>query len=110
MLKIKGNTYLQFKAITSSKSLYGEDVEEYSDYLAPIKGFLDLSSGNSNYSTFNTKIQESTHVFLCDYVDVPAAANQLRCEVNGRQFDVLYIDNPQERNYHLEIYLKAVEG
>ena len=32
-----------------------------------LKGWLDLSAGDSNHLNFSAKIQESTHIFLCDF-------------------------------------------
>lgn len=109
MKKIKGNITMQLQQISSTKNSYGEDVEGYVDYLAPIKGYLDLSSGNTNYSSYDSAITESTHVFLCDYLEIGEAAKNLSCVINNKRYDVTYIDNPQERNYHMEIYLRAVE-
>lgn len=100
---------MQLQEIASSKSSIGEDVEEYKDYLAPIKGWLDLNSGDTKYSTYNSAIEESTHTFLCDYQLIKKKAKNLSALINGKRYDVTYIDNPQERNYHLEIFLRAIE-
>lgn len=86
----------------------GEYVPEWED-ICRLKGWLDLSSGDSKY-TYNTKLQESTHVFLCDYTAIDRQANNKRLLVNGCIYDVLLIDDPMELHQHLEIYLRYVGG
>lgn len=77
-----------------------------------IKGWLDLTSGDSKYSSFNAKIQESTHVFLCDYapLDKRIKAENSRMLINGMVFDILLIDDPMELHQQYEIYLKYTGG
>jgi hypothetical protein len=109
MKKIGGNIFMQLQEIVSTKSNIGEDIEAYENYLEPIKGWLDMNSGDTKYTTYNSAITESTHVFLSDYQLIEKAAKNLSAVINGKRYDVTYIDNPQERNYHLEIFLRAVE-
>lgn len=86
-------------------------------------GWLDLSAGDSDRSTFSAKIQESTHIFLCDYQpmtakitvgeqekDIDITRENARMMINGLVYDVLLIDNPMNMNEHYEIYLKFVGG
>ena len=75
-------------------------------------GWLDLQTGGSNYTNFNAKIEESTHVFLCDYHSgIAALADQdTRMIIKGTMYDVLLIDDPMEMNEQLEIYLRKVGG
>lgn len=77
-----------------------------------LRGWLDLSSGESRYNTYNAKVQESTHIFLCDYVPLHASikAEQSRMLINGKRYDIMLIDNPMEMNQHYEIYLKYTGG
>lgn len=77
-----------------------------------LRGWLDLSSGESRYNTYTAKIQESTHIFLCDYVPLHASirAEQSRMLINGKRYDIMLIDNPMEMNQHYEIYLKYTGG
>lgn len=72
-------------------------------------GFLDLSSGSTNYTNYNAKIEESTHVFICDYTEIGARDTELRAVCNGAMYDVTYIDDPMNLHEHLEIFLKKVE-
>ena len=78
----------------------------------PLKGFIDLSTGDSSHTAFNAKIQESTHVFISDYVALDASieAENSRMVVNGNRYDILLIDDPMEMHQQLEIYLKYTGG
>jgi len=76
-----------------------------------IRGFLDLSAGDSKYSSYLTKLQESTHVFIADYVPLPGiTAENSRLLINGKRYDILLIDDPMELHEQLEIYLKYTGG
>jgi head-tail adaptor len=88
-----------------------EYVKDWKD-IQTLHGWLDLSGGDSKYTTYNAKIQESTHIFICDYValDSSIKAENSRLVVNGKTYDILLIDNPMELNQHLEIYLRFTGG
>lgn len=73
----------------------------------PLTGWLDLTNGDSKY-TYNAKLQESTHVFLCDYVAIDRKPDDKRLVVNGISYDVLLVDDPMEIHQQLEIYLRYV--
>ena len=86
-----------------------------------LKGFLDLSNGDSKYTTYDAKIQESTHIFICDYRHIPdsleiegnfirVSPENARMVANSQRYDVMLIDNPMNLNKHLEIYLKYTGG
>ena len=74
------------------------------------KGWLGLQSGDSKRTNFNAKIEESTHVFLCDFnAGIYALSDQdTRMILKGFVYDVLLIDNPDELDEQLEIYLRRV--
>lgn len=102
------NGVLQLKS--TSKNAIGETVTSYSDTVV-LTGFLDLMSGDSKHVVYNAKVQESTHIFICDYVDLSEygiVPENCRMIVNGLVYEVLMIDNPMELNRQLEIYLKFV--
>lgn len=84
----------------------GERVSDWT-ILATLFGWLDLSDGDSKYS-YSTKRQESTHVFLCDYVSLNRSAEGKRLVVGDQVFDVLLIDDPMELHQQLEIYLNYI--
>lgn len=75
-----------------------------------LMGWLDLSGGDSKWTTYLTKIQESTHIFLCDYQELDVTTEECRLLIDGKSYDVLLIDNPMNMNEHYEIYLKFVGG
>lgn len=52
-----------------TKNSIGEKTHEWVDVIG-LKGWIDLSSGDSNRQTFSAKIQESTHIFLCDFASL----------------------------------------
>ena len=110
MSNIGGNINGIIQTKTSEgKNEIGEAVVEWTDAASTI-GWLGLQSGDSQRSNFNAKIEESTHVFLCDYnADIDALAEKdTRMIIKGKMYDVTYIDNPDEMNEQLEIYLKKV--
>ena len=113
MKGIGGNTKAQFQICTTAKNDIGEHVQTWTNAQS-IKGWLDLSSGEARFSTYNAKIQESTHVFIADYVplDSRITAESSRMVINGKRYDVLLIDNPMEMGTgsQLEIYLKYTGG
>ena len=84
----------------------GERVPEWAD-VQILTGWLDLQAGDSKY-TYNAKLQESTHIFICDYVDIDRKATDKRLVVNGVAYDVMLIDDPMELHQQLEIYLRHV--
>jgi hypothetical protein len=119
---IGGHLTATLKARISSKNKYGDPVDEWVDVIS-IQGFLDLSGGDSKYTTYNAKLQESTHIFICDYVAIPdgivvgllgretiISAETTKMVINSKEYDVLLIDNPMELNRHLEFYLKYTGG
>lgn len=112
MKGIGGNTKAIIQAVTGiEKNAIGEQVEKWED-VQTLKGWLDLSSGDSRYSSYAAKVQESTHIFICDYValDQRIKAETSRLIINGNRYDVMLIDNPMELNKQLEIYLKFTGG
>lgn len=114
MKGIGGNTKAVIQVRTETgRNAIGEKVLAWVD-AQTIKGWLDLSSGNSGYTSFNAKIQESTHIFIADYVQLDSRidAESARVVINGRHYDIMLIDNPMEmgNGSQLEIYLKYTGG
>ena len=87
----------------------GETSPSYETILE-LKGFLDMQSYNT-HRTYLTKIEEATHLFICDFVEIEDTNSEDKILiVNNKSYEVLYIDNPMELNKHLEIYLKRIGG
>lgn len=114
MRGIGGNTkaVLQVKDGVT-KNTIGEHVPAWKD-AQTLTGWLDLAAGNSSYTTYAAKIQESTHVFVADYAALAkgVTAENSRAIINGKSYDVMLIDNPMEMGSgsQLEIYLKYTGG
>ena len=113
MKGIGGNITAVIQTATTAKNAIGEQVKSWAD-VQTLKGWLDLSGGDSKYTTYNAKIQESTHVFIADYVPLAAGiqAENSRMTINSKIYDILLIDNPMEMGSgsQLEIYLKYTGG
>lgn len=109
MANIGGNIKGTIQTKITAKNSIGEAVKTWGDAFSQV-GWLGLQSGDSKYSNFNAKIEESTHVFLCDYhSDIYDLADQdTRMIIKGKIYDVLLIDNPDEMDEQLEIYLRRV--
>ena len=112
MANIGGNItgIVQIKT-SAQKNEIGEKVNTWKD-AASIVGWLGLQSGDSKRSVYYAKIEESSHVFLCDYnADVYALADKdVQMLIKGNVYDVLLIDNPDEMDEQLEIYLRKIGG
>ena len=114
---IGGNITAILQVSAATKNEIGESVKSWHDVVA-LRGWIDLSSGDSKYATFNAKIQESTHVFLMDYMPIPdvdgkvvkVSAENTRMMVNSKPYDVMLIDDPMEMHKQIEIYLKYTGG
>ena len=109
---IGGNKELIIQELieTNTYDNKGKKIEKYESILKPITGWLDLMSGDSNYD-YKAKIEDSTHIFICDYVDLSTVdIEKSRALIDNRVFDIKYIDNPMELNQQLEIYLKLIGG
>lgn len=111
MKGIGGNTKAILQVNTITKNEIGEQVKSWAD-VQTLKGWIDLSSGDSKYATYNAKIQESTHVFVADYVklDERISAENCRAIIANKRYDVMLIDDPMEMHQQIEIYLKYTGG
>ena len=135
---IGGNTLALFQVKDGGKkNAIGEREHNWVD-VASSKGWLDLSGGESKYTTYNAKIQESTHIFLCDYQTfkglsgewvwdtlnfisgeistltsdkkVDVTSENATMLIDGLIYQIMLIDDPMNLHQHLEIYLKFVGG
>lgn len=111
MKKIGGNIEADVQIKTTVKNTIGESVETWNT-VGSVLGWLDYHLGQSNVNVFNTKIQDTTHFFLCDYYRwvSSATAEDCRMVINGNVYNVLLIDDPMQMHEHLEIYLQYMGG
>ena len=90
----------------STTNAIGEKIQAWKD-IQILTGWLDLIDGDSKHK-YHAKLQESTHIFMCDYVPVDRKADDKRLVVNGIAYEVMLIDDPMELHRQLEIYLRYV--
>lgn len=112
MRGIGGNVTAVIQTATVAENSIGEHVRQWAN-AQTLKGWLDLSGGDSKYTNYSAKIQESTHVFVADYVPLAGIEPEnSRMVINGKVYDILLIDNPMEMGSgsQLEIYLKFTGG
>lgn len=122
MKSIGGNTLALFQVkVEGGRNAIGECENSWIDTLT-VNGWLDLSNGDSKRTVYSAKIQESTHIFLCDYqpltykpsTDAPDAkvitSENARIIIEGQVYDIMLIDDPMLMHQHLEIYLKFTGG
>ena len=119
MANIGGNIVGAVQTKTTGKNAIGEAVAEWVDAFSHI-GWLGMQTGDSKYTSHNAKVEESTHVFLCDYhpgiyaLSLPdpetGRVRDCRMVIKGKKYDVMLIDNPDEMDEQLEIYLKYTGG
>ena len=108
---IGGNKLAEIQISTTTKNVIGEQVKAW-ETVQSLKGWLDLQGGDSKYTTYNAKMQESTDIFLADYVqlDSKITAENSRAVIDGKVYDIMLLDNPMEMNLQWEIYLKYTGG
>ena len=111
MNRIGGNITASIQTFSSAVNFIGEAEKTWTD-IQSLKGFLDLRSGDSKYSSYDAKIEESTHLFICDYVPLDERINAENSHmiIAGKDYDIMLIDNPMGLNQHYEIYLKFTGG
>lgn len=109
MANIGGNITATIQTKTTGKNEIGEAVHTWADAFSSV-GWLGMQSGEKRRATFSAKIEESSHVFLCDFhPGIYALADQdTRMIIKGIMYDVTFIDNPDEMDEQLEIYLHRV--
>lgn len=113
MKGIGGNVDAIIQISVTEKNEIGEQVKEWKD-VQTLRGWLDLATGRSGYAAFYAKVQESTHIFIGDYVplDNRIDADNSRMIVKGKVYDIMLLDNPMEMEgrSQWEIYLKYTGG
>lgn len=108
---IHSNTRMDIQIKTATKNAIGEQVTDWTT-VQTIFGWLDLQNGDSNYTNYDVKIQESTHVFLADYVtmDSRIKAESCRAVIDGHVYDIMLLDDPMGMHLQWEIFLKYTGG
>lgn len=108
MYRIGGNTTAKIQTKDAgTKNGIGERIHTWVDAVT-LTGFLDYMTGDSKYATFNAKLQETTHIFICDYQQLTVTSETSRLIHEGKTYEILLIDDPMGLHQQLEIYLKYV--
>ena len=103
---IGGNTQATLQVDVMEKNQFGEVIHAWQD-VQTIKGFLDYTGGDASYkSTFKGAVEETSHIFICDFVALQVTPTNCRLLCDNKVYDVLMIDNPMGLNKHLELFLK----
>lgn len=112
---IGGNTIATIQVKEVGKNTIGEQAKRWVN-LGTVLGFLDFVS-NQNENPFRGKVQNTSHIFLCDHSRWVVAGQgatvtpeRIRMVVNNEVFNVLLIDDPMGMHQHLEIYLEYLGG
>lgn len=106
---IGGNVICQLQRfVVTGENVIGQAIKEWRTY-ASLNGWLDYMAQSTDSMTFKNKLEQSTHVFVGDYVAIGDEVRDVRfIDHRGRIYEVLLIDNPMELNRQLEIYLRYV--
>lgn len=111
MSEIGGNTDAMIQISTVTKNEFGLQVKAW-ETVQTLRGWLDLMSGDSRYRVYNAKMQESSHVFVCDYtiLNPKVRTGNARIVIDGEVYDIMLIDNPMRLKAQWEIFLKYTGG
>lgn len=107
MKKIGGNINGTLEKLTVSENAIGEPIKAW-ETAQILHGFLDLLSETKTNQSLSAFISESTHVFVCDYVEFPQGLTNenTRFVCDGKTYQIEHIDDPMNLHYQLEIFLK----
>lgn len=110
---IGGNITVSLQIKTAgAKNGVGEMTPNW-EKVQDIIGWLDLLDEDTGYTAYMAKVQESTHIFISDYVELDSrikSENSRLVDENGLIYDIMLIDDPMNMHEHLEIYLKYTGG
>ena len=106
MKKIGGNINAIVQIKETKRNALGETITEFKDFRTII-GYLDYMSGENTFSGYNVKLEDTTHIFICDYEEMPKES-EIRLLISNNPYEVKLIDVPMGIKYHMEIYLRYV--
>lgn len=111
MKRVGGNTTAELQVNVPTRNEIGEMVPTWQT-VQTLRGWLDYQSESTQYERYGAKVEESTHVFVCDHqlIDSRATTENSRLLINGQAYDVMLIDDPMGLRYHMEIYLQKRGG
>ena len=98
-------TFYLFKTTANGENELGQEIFEYKK-VAEFIGYMDMLDGNESTDKL-AYLADSTHIILTKDTTVNAEIED-KIEVNGKLYEVTYVDNPVNIGHHLEIYVKGV--
>ena len=93
-----------FKTIANGENELGQEIFEHKK-VAEFIGYMDMLDGNESTDKL-AYLADSTHIILTKDTTVNAEIED-KIEVNGKSYEVTYVDNPVNIGHHLEIYVKG---
>jgi len=110
-MKIYGNLTAQLQIFETVMNEIGEPHKKWQT-MHELSGFLDFINGAAECENLSANLQNSTHVFICDFVPLNSAvtSENSRMIINDKVYEVVLIDNPMEKNHHYEIFLRFAGG
>ncbi|MBM7320287.1 phage head-tail adapter protein [Streptococcus suis] len=94
-----------FKPTTVGENELGQEIFEHKR-VAVFAGYMDMLDGSESTDKL-AYLADSTHVILTKDMAVNAEIED-KIEVNGKTYEVTYVDDPVNIGHHLEIYVKGV--
>lgn len=104
---IGGNMNLALQVKSTTQNEICESVESW-ETVQTLFGWLDYSGGEAERMTYDTKIMQSTHFFIGDYVKINPRITEetARAVANGETYEIKKIDDPMGKHRQIEIFLK----
>lgn len=94
--------------VVVGKNKLGEDIKELRS-VHHFKGYIDLMGGSDQQTLNSADIAESSHLLLTKDTSIDAShKDKVRHMETGQLYEITFVDNPMQRNHHLEIYLRQV--
>ncbi|WP_257211372.1 phage head-tail adapter protein [Streptococcus suis] len=94
-----------FKRNLVGENELGQEIFEHKR-VAVFAGYMDMLDGSESTDKL-AYLADSTHVILTKDTTVNAEIDD-KIEVNGKTYEVTYVDDPVNIGHHLEIYVKGV--
>jgi len=105
---IKGNIQGTFRRKQDVRNARGENDAIWVN-VATVIGILDFNNQpQTERIKYSAKMEESTHIWFCDYFPMDIPVHELRFYCRGHEYDVLILDEVQFQGQHYEVWLKLV--
>ena len=98
-------TFYLFKPAVAGENELGQEIFEHKR-VAVFAGYMDMLDGSESTDKL-AYLADSTHIILTKDMTVNVEIED-KIEVNGKSYEVTYVDNPVNIGHHLEIYVKGV--